>query len=272
MTLDNILKININSKLEEKIDFKEYNDVNLYSFRTRDYCPYCKNENTFNHTNIWINIHIDKSSPFFTYRDLYDKVSKYFENNNKDLCLFYSAKCSLKENHVIYYAFTINKKGEIFKFGEYPFELIKGKIPNPNEKILKELKLNNFYLKSLISSENNLHIGSFVYIRRVLEGLIDKIPLDKEKKVSNNKMLGVKIELIKKYLSDFVRQNIKKCSSFLGNTIHNLSEKEASKNYEFILATINAFIHEINATIIRQKDKKLITSKWQEKIKKLKKQ
>ena len=253
MILDKILKIPINSKLEEKIDYKEENTFkNLLEFKTRDYCPYCKNENTFFHREIWI-----KDFPF--YREIsYKNFLDYFKEKNEEIIFFYKAKCSLNQKHLIYYTFTINKEGEIFKFSEYPFDLIKRKIPNPNKKILEKLKLNDFMHSSYISAQNKLYLGSFLYIRRVLEGLVKKIALDNKINISNNKMLGEKVELIKKYLPNFIVKNIKNFSFILGDTIHNLTEKEASENYQFILKVINAFIHEIEKKINRDNDKKEI--------------
>ncbi len=264
MLLDKILKININSKLEERINYEDGESLkNFYEFKTRDYCPYCKNKNTFYHKNIWVNADIVENKPFYS-KISYNKTLDHFVRKGDDICLFYEAKCSLDLKHIIYYAFTINEEGEIFKFSEYPFYLIKEKISNPNEKLLTKLNLNNFMYSSYISSLNNLHIASFLYIRRVLEGLVKKIALDNKIDISNEKMLGKKVELIKTHLPSFIKENVKKFSQILGDTIHNLTEEEASKNYQFILKIINAFIHEIEAKIKKEKDKKEIRSALQE--------
>ncbi len=257
---DNILKININTNLEvpklpkytegdDKQNDKEVAELvkreifyENYNEKSRDYCPYCKLETTFTHHVEWSpwNSGMRSKTTPLTMRKQDDKTF-----------ILGSATCSMNSKHVIYYAYELKKNGDVFKFAEYPFDLVKMKIPMPKGKLLKKLKLDKLLINAYNAAQNNLWLGAFIYARRVLEGVVDDLFEQTDSKESGwkTKMLGEKIKVIKASLPKWVRENINKLSKVLGDTIHNLEDDEAKARYQTIIDIIKLCIQKIESEL-----------------------
>ncbi len=155
--------------------------------------------------------------------------------------------------HKIFYAYEVGKDGGVFKFAEYPFDLIKMKVPMPKGELLKDLSLDIDLLKAYKAAQESLWLGAFMYIRRVVEGIVNYIAKDKNIENWNSKTVGQKIEFIKSELPSWVKDNIKAISGILGDAIHNWTEETAKNNYQTILAGISLMIKKINDQIDEQK-------------------
>ena len=250
-----ILKISINTSLE--LNDTEIKNVNFVNKKTRDYCPVCKQDTTFTHYILYNKIQRPHYDKFGNYMYTESIVNVEPINTLNETVHFYIAVCSMNDKHKIFYAFALNKK-RLFKFAEYPYDLVKMKVPAPKGKIIKEIQVGDYFIQAYNAAQNNLWIGAYVYIRKILEKIIEFVYEKSNSKIENwnKKMLGEKISLVKSILPNFVKNNIKKVSSMLNIVIHNLEEleeEEARKNYNLVLKITNLIINKIKSDIEMKK-------------------
>lgn len=230
--IDDILK----SKNFEKIDMLEYEDTlfTLFGLKTREWCPWCKCENTFKHGSWTTSSHIGGEV----------MVHPLEVENGKIYARI--ATCSHDDNHKILY-FVSEEEHELTKFAEWPFDFIKHKIPQPKGELLKKLGLDNLLIKAYLSAQNDLYLGASLYARRVLEGVIDFLRNDDGQNYEfwQSKTLGQKIDAVKDKLPSWVKNNISITSSILGDIIHNYSDDEAKTNYNLIISIIKFIVEKI---------------------------
>ena len=247
-----ILKISINTSLE--LNDTKIKNVNFVNKKTRDYCPVCKQDTTFTHYILYNKIQRPHYDKFGNYMYTESIVNVEPINTLNEIVHFYIAVCSMNDKHKIFYAFSLNEK-RLFKFAEYPYDLVKMKVPAPKGKIVKRIGIDNYFIQAYSAAQNNLWIGAYVYIRKILEKIIDYVHKQNNEEIKNwnKKMLGEKIECVKKILPNYVKNNVKKLSSVLSDTIHNLEENEANKNYNLVFEIINLILNKIETDIETKK-------------------
>ncbi|MFR9546303.1 MAG: hypothetical protein SNJ09_04445 [Rikenellaceae bacterium] len=152
----------------------------------------------------------------------------------------------------------------ITKVGQYPSiaDMHIGQIKQYN-KVLSKEQMREF-TKGIGLAANGVGVGSFVYLRRIFEGLIfdtaqemitngelDKTEFDKSR-------MDEKINLIKDYLPDFLVEN-RSIYGILSKGIHELSEKECLGYFDVMRQSIELILDEkLDALRKEEKKKKAI--------------
>ncbi|NQX85128.1 MAG: short-chain dehydrogenase [Flavobacteriaceae bacterium] len=174
-------------------------------------------------------------------------------------------RCKRTDMEFWYHILWQPNSNTLTKIGQYPsvadFHIYEVKQYN---KLLPKERLKEF-TRAIGLAANGVGIGSFVYLRRIFEHLINEAyELGiKENTVSEadfqKARMDAKIELLKVYLPDFLVEN-KSMYSILSLGIHELDEKTCLANFDTLRVAIEIIL-----------DEKLDEFRKQEKIKAAKK-
>lgn len=127
------------------------------------------------------------------------------------------------------------------------------------DKVLSKEKSKEF-TRAIGLAANGVGIGSFVYLRRIFEGLIEeayKVALankEADEKTFHNLRMSEKIEVLKSYLPSFLVEN-KSLYSILSLGIHELKEDDCLTYFETVKVGIELILDE--KVEIYEKKKKL---------------
>ena len=178
----------------------------------------------------------------------------------------HSIKCVRTGEEFKAYSFFDGKKGSIQKIGQYKsiadFHISQIK---QYKSVLSKEKLKEF-TRAIGLAANGVGIGSFVYLRRIFETLLeDAHKKAKTKKEWNeedyqNSRVADKIKMLEDFLPHFLVEN-KELYSILSKGIHSLEEDECLAYYETVKSGIEIIL-----------DEKVEELEKIEKIKKAKKQ
>lgn len=156
--------------------------------------------------------------------------------------------CTRNNNHFIYYVFCINKDS-IIKIGQLPSmaDLTKSNVQKYNRLLGREkfAELN----KAIGLAAHGVGIGSFVYLRRIFEGLIEDAHLKTQKFETwdeaqyQKSRIDEKIYLLNGLLPKFLIEN-RKIYSILSKGIHELNEDECLKIFPAVMAGIELILDE----------------------------
>jgi hypothetical protein len=158
-----------------------------------------------------------------------------------------SLVCSRNSLHKVLFLFFCRSK-QIQKIGQYPSFADLGK----NNSLRYRSILGNFYNE--YTKANGLHshgigIGSFVYLRRIFEMLIEDAHNQAKKNVDwheerfINTRMDEKIKLLKDFLPDILVEN-SSIYSILSKGIHSLSEGECLDYYNVLRDGIDLILDE----------------------------
>lgn len=158
----------------------------------------------------------------------------------------------LRTKETFFYYIHFNKETGIFqKIGQFPsiadFHISQIK---KYDKILSKDRLKEF-TRAIGLAANGVGIGSFVYLRRIFEELIEeahkkaKIDTDHEwdEETYNKQRMAEKIEILKHHLPAFLVEN-KILYSILSVGIHNLKEDECLAYFETVKVGIELILDE----------------------------
>ncbi len=205
-------------------------EVELFRETLDAYCIDCKKDSTFIH---------DFEKPTPGYKKTYAFSERIF-------CNLY--RCSRNASHRIDFCFKVYKE-KIQKFGQYPSiaDLSLNRI-GKYKKILNTEKYNEFS-KAIGLVSHGVGIGSFVYLRRIFENLVEqahqeaiKEDLWSEEAYCRSRM-DEKIGLLKELLPDFLFKN-RILYSILSKGIHELSEEECLKYFDAVKLGIELILDE----------------------------
>lgn len=197
-----------------------------------------------------------KEGVFRAYNYLSDNVSvpPWTKRNNGLIEIEY--RCTRNESHA-YHTYYF-KAGDFFtKVGQFP-SVADFQIPQVESyrKILDEEQYKEF-TRGIGLSAHGVGIGSFVYLRRVFENLIEEARTraqTENKEFSNENYLRArmdeKIQMVKDYLPEFLVEN-RTLYAILSKGIHDLSEDECLQYFE----TVKIGIEQILDEKIIQKEK-----------------
>ena len=137
---------------------------------------------------------------------------------------------------------TIMKIGQIPSFGDMHIRKV-----DKYKKVLSKEKMREF-TKAIGLAANGVGIGSFVYLRRIFEYLIDdtfnKIPSTEiEIQKFNNARMDIKISVLKDFLPTFLVNN-RKIYSILSKGVHELSEEECLGYFNCLKSSIEIMLFE----------------------------
>lgn len=224
-----ILTVPIYKSFEITDDYIE-DALNLINFRGNidAYCLSCGKSSTF---------HCENEN--YQYHRSAVKSDRKFE---------LSFTCSRNENHKIIFYFCV-ENNQMQKIGQYP-SLANHYTPKLKKyrKILGEEKYTEFN-RAIGLKAHGVGIGSFVYLRRIFEGLIEEAHTlatqeanwDEDKYIKA-KMLE-KVDLLKNVLPELLIQN-KIVYSVLSKGIHELSEDECLQYFDVVQLFIEVFLDE----------------------------
>ena len=170
--------------------------------------------------------------------------------------------CAKDESHNILFVLQLTEDYKIIKLGQYP-SVADVSVGSKNKyRSVLEPKYYDEYSKALGLFSHGIGVGSFVYLRRIIENLV----FDKYREVAKD--IGVTEEDFKKYsfdekikaLKDYLPEILVKNSSVYGiisKGIHNLSEEDCKEMFPVLQLGIEAILdHVINEKERREKEKK----------------
>ena len=178
-------------------------------------------------------------------------------------------RCSRNSGHE-YYIYYFKTQKNLLKVGQWP-SVADFQIPQA-EKYRKVLEENQYkeMTRGIGLAAHGVGIGSFVYLRRIFEDLIEEAHALAQKEVGfnqetyKNARMDQKIEMLKDHLPGFLVEN-KVLYAILSKGIHELTEDECLQYFE----TVKIGIEQILDEKIIQKEKADKAAKAREAIQKV---
>lgn len=160
--------------------------------------------------------------------------------------------CSRNREHLIYFLFLIedvNSKYCLTKVGQFPSvaDLAQGELKKYRN-MLGEERYKEFRTSIGLFS-HGIGVGSFVYLRRIFEGLVEDahqqaiLDVNWDEEVYKKSHWDEKIKLLKSRLPDFLSEN-PNIYSILSKGIHALSEKECLRYFDGVKIGIEMILDE----------------------------
>jgi hypothetical protein len=219
-------------------DFK-VQDVKNFKGTIDAFCIKCKKSSTFRRVDM-------------NQRE-YEEYDDYPRSSHESNVFCVSFACTRNENHNMYFYFMVHDSlstdhDTVTKIGQYPSlaDLNSDKIKK-YRKILGD-KYEEFS-RAVGLASHGVGIGSFVYLRRIFENLIEEAHQEAIKTNSCNEddyrksRMDERIELLKDSLPDFLVEN-KVIYSILSKGIHELSENECLKYFDPVKIGIELILDE----------------------------
>lgn len=210
-----------------------------------------------------------KESVFGAYKHLPDYIAISSWTKTHDGLIEIEYQCTRDSSHA-YHTYYF-KAGTFFtKVGQFP-SVADFQIPQAEtyRKILGEDQYKEL-TRGIGLSAHGVGIGSFVYLRRIFENLIEEAHIQAQleiKELSNDDYVKArmdeKIKMVKDYLPEFLVEN-RGLYAILSKGIHDLSEDECLQYFE----TVKIGIEQILDEKIIQKEKADKASKAREAIQK----
>lgn len=213
---------------------------------------------TENDSNLWdlllFNETIDayhpglKENTTFTVTPCQRQVASYYNNNGgMNFCTLMCVRTKIQYYFFIYYD---KETGILQKIGQFPsiadFHISHIK---KYDKVLSKEKLKEF-TRAIGLAANGVGIGSFVYLRRIFEDLIEESHIKAtitddnwNEELYGKQRMADRIELLKSYLPSFLVEN-KNLYSILSVWIHSLEEEECLAYFETVRVGIELILDE----------------------------
>lgn len=225
------------------------------------YCIFCKKESIFR-TKI-PNAYIDSSGiTDYNHRN-------WLKEKKATSCVSYS--CAHDHGSgADYYVYYLKIDKLFTKIGQWP-SIADLQLPEAQKyrKILKDEQFKEF-TKGIGLAAHSVGIGSFVYLRRIFENLVEEArekTQGENENFSNDKYqqakMDEKIKIVKNYLPEFLVEN-RSLYAILSKGIHELTEDECLQYFE----TVKIGIEQILDEKITQKEKEEKAAKAREAIQK----
>lgn len=232
----------------------EIYNILFYTSRIDAYCTRCKKESTFTPVN---NYPFDNKPPLY-YN--FDNKNTYFEklitNSYTYEIKFKCTRCGFYNLSYNFFILDIRniissdppkteRKTELIKVGQYPSiadlnntDIIKYR------KVLNKEKYNELN-KAIGLSSHGVGVGSFVYLRRIFEDLIESTFLKSklEEELFRKARMDEKIQLLKDFLPTFLIEN-KSLYKILSKGIHELNEEECLSMFHIVKVGIELILEE----------------------------
>lgn len=239
-TIPKHIEFLLQSPLYKKIVFGDkeiaakYVSTILYEIEQYDwYCLDCKELSIF---------HVDKD------------YSKSFWHDPFEICMIFS-RCTRKKNHAHMFTLLFEEGDGIYmisKVGQFPSIADLAKAEDDRyRKILEKLDKNKFseFSRAVGLAAHGIGIGSFVYLRRIFEALIDeshqKAIKDKgwDESIYQKSKMDEKIRLLDNYLPDFLVEN-RLIYRILSMGIHELNEEQCLSFFPALKTGIEMILDE----------------------------
>ena len=189
----------------------------------------------------------DKESVFDTQEHVYGTTYSEWKKSASFRRNMY--RCSRDSNHE-YFIYYLKTKDNLLKIGQWP-SVADFQIPQAEKyrKILDEEQYKEF-TRGIGLSAHGVGIGSFVYLRRVFENLIEEARLkahSEDNGFSDENYMKArmddKIQMVKDYLPEFLVEN-RTLYAILSKGIHDLSEDECLQYFETVKIGIEQILDE----------------------------
>lgn len=239
-------------------------------FNIDSYCVECKKESTFTSIS---NYPLFNGMPVKEYKMFIKFIGESYFNDFNTINKYFI--CARNSSHKLVFI-TLVKNSKIIKIGQYPS--IADLSITSVEKYRKILgsKYSEFS-RSIGLKAHGIGIGSFVYLRRIFEGLIEEAHQEALKKETvwdegnyQKSRMDEKINILNGYLPVFLIEN-KTIYSILSKGVHELSEEECLSIFEVVKVGIELILDEKIQIVERNKkieDAKKTLSSVNQKLKK----
>lgn len=223
-------------------DFEELESLIVGEYNIDCFCVECNEKRVFHNCEKVSKQRVYAEPAGLNYLATYNK----YVNRRYNL----SFVCSKDPKHIIYFIIYVTES-KIIKIGQLPSiaDISKGEI-----KKYKSALSNNFkeYSTALGLFSHGVGIGSFVYVRRIIENLV----FNKYQEVKGELQLSEqdfihsefkdKIEILKKYLPSVLVTN-RNIYGIVSKGIHELSEEECLSMFPLIKTGIELILDDIIA-------------------------
>ena len=243
--------------IDELTNTYDYYGLNKYLFSIINpkkgcdaYCVDCRKESFFRNYNT-----INSSKIKFG-----NEIPGRIQKPQADNLYVVKLICSRDSQHKLFFIFRlkelyISKIGQHYSIAYLNIHRIKKYRKLLGDDIYKELS------RAVGLASHGVGIGSFVYLRRIFEFLIDKTYEESKHKIDSTdfelKRMDEKIKFLKNSLPDALVEN-SMIYSILSKGIHNLTEDECLKNYELLENSIELILDEKLSQINKDKKKEKI--------------
>lgn len=223
--------------LHELIDSDDINDTYHYlqALKSPNYpidifCVECQRDSTFRLSNNFV---------------LRYNRQEYISSGDNEIFMV-ELSCTREPSHQLFFIFrvfnkTISKIGQHHSIADINIEFIK-----KYKKVLGNERFKEFS-KAIGLVTHGIGIGSFVYLRRIFEGLIYDAYENIKKQISigdfKSKRMEEKIELLKSHLPVFLVEN-KTLYSILSVGIHSLTENDCLNYFQTVKIGIELILDE----------------------------
>lgn len=274
---------------EPKIFYLEYSLFKEVDFRNEDlsqvfkiiyyrgtidaHCPSCSKESVLNHIENadWLPVEINDEylpvEPVYSAGSYISKeefVKDFLSNRKFVLKEFKCSRCS--NIHLFYFEinrkkdqFILKKIGQSFSIADYQNHDIK-----KYKKVLSN-ELQSEFTKGVGLFSHGVGIGSFVYLRRIIEKFVIQEAYIKEsqnenfdKQLFEKSRMKERIDLLKNSLPGFLVAN-KALYSILSKGIHELSEQECLEIFPVMKTAIEYILDEVKAKRELEEKKKQLS-------------
>lgn len=232
----------------------------------------------------------EKETPFRTIEDYYpglqNNYRSYMSNNGysfeNNLLIFSNIDplnliftCQRNSNHQVFYTFIV-RGSSLIKIGQYPSiaTMDQNKIKKYKKVLSKERRNELSTAIGLVS--HGVGVGSFVYLRRIFEDLIEEShqlalqEVDWDEEVYVKQRMNEKIKILEKYLPSFLVEN-REIYGILSKGIHELTEKECLNMFDGLKYAIEIILNQKIHKLEQQEKEQQIRKFIQEQAEALKK-
>ncbi len=229
------------------------------------YCPICEKETTFisKETDSQEFVDVSTAAGYFTSGDgTIDKLVTELQKIGTLQRTFSCPRPESDENHDFIVLFRI-RNSKLIKIGQSP------SIADLTLSHIKKYRIlkNNIYTelnRAIGLSSHGIGVGSFVYLRRIIEKYLVYPALNK--KIENGEIniadianidFKSKVERVKELLPDFLVKN-KKIHGILSKGIHELEEQECKDYFNILRTSIEIILDEEIERIEKEKKTKQV--------------
>lgn len=216
---------------ETEIDFESIFWLLCKDVRIDGHCPFCGRGAIFHRDSGQLDV---------------DKTQYVFDYGTE--CLFLSFACGREKKHRLIFAVRIAEE-KIQKIGQWPSL---ADIANDESRrfrsVIDQASAAELH-RAIGLAAHGVGIGSFVYLRRVFERVVnDRFEQVKDSEGWDeadftNKRMEEKIDVLKNHLPDFLVNN-QRIYGILSKGIHELTEEECLKAFEFLKQSIFFILEE----------------------------
>lgn len=239
----------LSTSLYDELDFPENYDrvfsrlfLDNKNLQFDAFCIHCQKESTFKYSNKVVD------NPFYTsYKDAFIKgqTETYWSSFSTPIHLTFD--CQRESLHT-YSIMFVSQNNKLVKVGQFPsLASIEQHSIKKYRKILKRDYAD--FAKGIGLVSHGIGIGSFVYLRRIFENLIEENHLLARQQANWNEELYVrsrmneKIELLKDFLPSILVET-KHLYGIISKGIHELEEQECLEMFPHVKLAIELILDE----------------------------